>query len=58
MAANLKTPANSRRAARGLPSMTERQFDVYLACRDTLRRLRDASRSAADAPPGRPPASS
>lgn len=55
MAANLK---NSRRATRGLPSMTERQLDVYLACRDTLRRLRDASRPAATAPPGRPPASS
>ena len=55
MAANLK---NSRRATRGLPSMTERQLDVYLACRDTLRRLRDASRPAAAAPPGRPPANS
>ena len=58
MAANLKTRINVRRTAPGMPSMTERQLDVYLACRDTLRRLRDASRSAAAATPGRAPAGS
>jgi hypothetical protein len=58
MAANLKASLSPRRVSRGLPSMTERQFDVYLSCRDTLRRLRDASRLQGSPPAARPPADS
>jgi hypothetical protein len=48
-------PSPHRGTRRALPSMTPRQLDAYLACRETLRRLRDASRSD-DAPPRAPPA--
>ena len=58
MATHLKSIASPGRTARRLPSMTERQLDAYLSCRETLRRLRDASRSAAQAASGRPPGQS
>ncbi len=58
MAANHATPSSARRRPRGLPSLTERQLDAYLSCRETLRRLRDASRSERSTSPGNAPSHS
>ena len=55
MAATNSSTRSVRRAARGIPSMTERQLDAYLMARDTLRRLRDAGRLPSGAPPGQRP---
>jgi hypothetical protein len=54
MAANPTPRASARRRCRGLPSLTERQLEAYLSCRDTLRRLRDASRLERPTPHARP----
>ncbi len=42
-----------RPAARGLPSMSERQLDAYFQARDALRRVRAAVSPTSQVPPGR-----